>query len=117
MSARSLVLATLCLAAPAVPAHALVPHRIVAVESTYVPGDIVILPGDTVTFTNLDLAPHDIKAIDVDPATGKRVFESSTAGPSQSVGVTGVETLTDGTYAFICSFHVTMIGTIKVGTS
>src|SRR3954447_3440685 len=65
--------------------------------------------GDTLTLTNLDqLARHDI--------VGENgAFKSELLAGGESGPVTGVERLTQGTFAFHCSLHSWMRGVLNVG--
>jgi plastocyanin len=114
----SLVVSSLCAAAvtsllPAAPAHAAtVPWQIAAVQNTYVVGDLVILQGDSLTFTNADLTTHDIVSIDNGPSGP--LFRSAIVGPGKQTPVAGVSSLPVGTWPFICSLHEFMSGTIDV---
>lgn len=71
-------------------------------------------PGDSLTFTNDDAAPHDVTARDHGP-DGRPLFASATVGQGQTVPVEGVEDLPAGTYAFLCSVHPFMTGALSVG--
>jgi len=118
MSARALtVLAATALAcavsalAPA-PAAAVVPWQVVVTANTFVPGDITIVEGDSLTLTNADLATHDITALDTGP-TGP-LFRSAVVGPGKQSAVFGVSDLPPSTYPFYCSLHEFMTGTLTV---
>jgi plastocyanin len=116
MSARrSVAVVALAVAASvgqALPAHALVPQQIVTVESMFLPGDLVILQGDTLTLTNADLATHDVTALDT--VGGVPLFRSATIGPGKQSNVAGVPALEPSVYPFFCSVHEFMTGTITV---
>lgn len=79
----------------------------------YYTGSITIDQGEKVTFTNLDIADHDVVARDTD-ATGAPLFKSELIGRGASAPVVGVERLVTGSYAFFCSIHVEMAGSINV---
>lgn len=79
----------------------------------YYTGSITIDQGEKVTLTNLDIADHDVVARDTD-ATGAPLFKSELIGRGGSAPVVGVEHLVTGSYAFFCSIHVEMAGSINV---
>ena len=76
-------------------------------------GDVTIAQGEKSTFTNLDTVDHDVTAAGKG-ADGKPLFASDKVGTGGSAPVTGVETLAAGSYAYICSIHPFMKGTITV---
>jgi plastocyanin len=68
------------------------------------PPELTVKPGDRVTWVNKDLFPHTATADD-------KAFDSQRVAPS------GKWTFVAGkpdTHAYICIFHPTMKGTIKV---
>jgi plastocyanin len=74
-------------------------------NTAFTPADIVVSPGATVTWTNDDGFSHN--------ATFSSTAITSTgsfASGSQSV----VMPSTPGTYAYFCSIHGGMTGTVKV---
>lgn len=87
-------------------------HVITAAANTFVPGNVTIAQGDTLTFANPDVAPHNV----VSDATTKAgaIFRSGVATTGQTVTVNGVERLKPGTYPFYCSLHPTMRGALTV---
>ncbi len=68
---------------------------------------VVIQPGGTVTFTNLDVTRHDVTA-------NSGLFRSALIGVAQSTPVVGGNLLKPGTYAFHCSIHPAMKGSLIV---
>ena len=66
------------------------------------PGTVTIQEGDSVTWTNDDSTPHT--------ATGNG-FDTETIGPGES---STVPFATAGTYAYVCSIHPQMSGTVVV---
>jgi plastocyanin len=106
-------LAALVAFAPVAPAHALVPHRIVAYNAGYVPGDLTLVEGDTLTLVNADhLGSHDLTAVDT--SGGVPLFRSAVVGLGQQAPVDGVAALTVGAYEFQCSVHPYMHGSLNV---
>ena len=87
-----------------------------APQDQFVGGDITIAQGEKVTFTNADVAAHDVTANAKGP-DGKPVFASPLTGPGQSNAVAGTEYLTTGKYDYICTIHNNMKGTITVSSS
>src|SRR4051794_661979 len=112
-----LVLMSLCTAAAAValpaPAHAASAQvAVVTTANTYFPGDLVVVQGTQLTLVNADTATHDIKAVDFGP-TGP-LFQSAIIGPGKTAPVLHVEDLPLGIWAYVCSIHDGMAGTIEV---
>ena len=104
-----------CAAAPAT-AHAThAPAKTVSAQSfVYSPTPTSIAPGDHLSFTNLDAAPHDVVSRDT-KADGSPLFRSSVVGQGISTPVHGTEDLDPGAYAFYCSVHPSMTGAVTVG--
>ena len=100
---RALPLATLALAVA--PAGAQAAERVVDMPAKYfVPPNITTLAGDTVTWTNSDTIEHDVALI----GGG---FDSGTIGPGGRFS----QTLSQpGHYAYHCTIHAFMAGTIDV---
>ena len=79
-----------------------------AFASTYATPVTAITEGQTVTFTNLDAALHDIDSV------------NGSWGDTPLIGVGGSYTLTQaaslapGQYGFYCSLHPRMTGTLIV---
>jgi plastocyanin len=96
-----------------VPAHA-ANIRILAAPGAaglpvFFPSQTVIVPrGSTATFTNLDVAPHNVKS------TTPGLFSSNIIGLGQSAPVNGVSKLKKGKYNFICVVHPNMKGALRV---
>jgi plastocyanin len=68
------------------------------------PPELTVKPGDRVTWVNEDLFPHTATADD-------KAFDSKSVAPSGKwTFVAGKP----GTHTYICTFHPTMKGTIKV---
>lgn len=72
--------------------------------------DITVSVGTTVTFTNLDTAPHTVTAgTDADPMTD--VFDSGLLQQGESFTFTFDE---PGTYVYFCDRHPPMEGSVTV---
>ena len=99
------------LAAALTPAHAQ-PAALTAIGNTFAPGDVTIAQGETLTFANADVAPHNVVA-DATTRTGP-LFTSKTVTAGQQTAVTGTNALKSSTYTFHCSVHPQMRGTLKV---
>lgn len=73
--------------------------------TAYNPADIQVSPGATVTFTNLDGIPHTV------------TFDNTSIASVDQFS-TGAKTVTmptaTGTYAYHCTIHPTMKGTVLV---
>jgi len=68
------------------------------------PPELTVKPGDRVNWVNKDLFPHTATADD-------KAFDSKSVAPSGKwTFVAGKP----GTHTYICTFHPTMKGTIKV---
>jgi glucose/arabinose dehydrogenase/plastocyanin len=112
----SLLIASLgsmgAIAVPARDAAAATP--LIAVGFQFVPPVVAMPAGDTFTFTNQDVAQHDVTSTQTGP-TGQPLFRSPTANNGDTVTVNGAESLPEGEYPFLCSLHPTMTGTLRVG--
>lgn len=95
----------------------------------FVPSDVVVDVAGTLTFTNTDLVGHDVVAFDTGPDTnpwcGRYIgdcplFASPIVGLGGRTVVEGTDQLpasdplsaTTNTYAFFCSVHPWMTGTL-----
>jgi plastocyanin len=82
--------------------------------NTYATIEVTIDQGQTITFQNSDQAAiHDVTS-DETGAGGTALFESETVEPGKTALVKRVEFLTTGDYAFHCSVHPFMKGTLHV---
>lgn len=94
---------------------ALAAERVVAIpQSTYATQSVAIDQGEPLTFLNLDALNHDVTARGKD-ANGDPLFSTPLIGPAQEVPVADAEKLGPGSYAFFCSVHPNMEGTLLVG--
>lgn len=86
------------------------------VTGQYALPQMVVPAGQGATFANLDpLAPHDIVSVArVGGPTSARRFRSAVVDFGQTSAIEGVATLAAGDYAFFCSVHPNMTGTLKV---
>lgn len=109
---RLLVLAAA--AALAVPSSASAANNVVVSAGfRYLPPTLTVARGDTLTHVNADVAPHDVTAV----ATGADnlpIFYGDVVGTGGQSDVRGVSSLAPGGYAFYCSVHPTMTGTLTV---
>lgn len=71
----------------------------------YAPADLTVAKGTTVKFTNGDSTNHTATATDAS------VFDTGTIAPGKTKSITLDKS---GTFAFFCSFHPFMKGTITV---
>lgn len=67
----------------------------------FVPAEISVAAGDTITFTNHDTAPHTATASDGSFDTGRL-----------NQGESATVTVAAGTHAYICAIHPAMKGTV-----
>jgi plastocyanin len=82
----------------------------------YLPGDVTVLEGSTLTLVNGGNAVHDLVSSDVEG--GNPLFKAPPiAGAGTAAVVDGVAALTPGIYPFYCSLHEAMRGTITIVTS
>lgn len=73
---------------------------------TYSPASVSIAPGDTVTWTNHDSAPHNVVV-----SSGPERFTSPTLQTGQSFSFTFRQA---GSYAYYCSIHPNMKASVTV---
>lgn len=73
-------------------------------QMRFEPRSLAVSTGDTIVWTNKDLVPHT--------ATSKAGgFDSQTLRISESWSYTATRR---GTFEYLCSFHPTMTGTVRV---
>lgn len=90
--------------APATPAMGQI-HQVSIQGFAFVPAAIAVAPGDTVVFTNRDIAPHTV-------TSESGVFDSGRLGSGQSVRMSFSAR---GEYPYLCAIHPRMRGTLRVG--
>jgi plastocyanin len=78
-------------------------HSIAIQGFEYRPAKLTVAPGDTVVWINKDVVPHT--------ATAEGEFDSGSIGANQSWRYVAGE---KGTYAYDCTFHPNMKGTLVV---
>ena len=85
---------------------------ITAAANTFVPMNVTVTAGSKLTFTNPDIAPHNV----VSDAQDKKgpLFRSDTITAGETAEVKGVERLKPGTYTFVCTLHPRMRGALAV---
>ena len=98
------------LVAPATHAQAQI---VAGPPSLFLVSEATIDQGGSLTFTNYDVITHDVTARGLGP-DGKPLFFSPLTGAGGSANVDGTEYLTAGSYAFLCSIHPDMQGTLRV---
>ena len=69
-------------------------------------GQTAVAPGQTISVVNTDGAPHTLTSVD-------GAFDTGVIGGGESGGFTAPAA--PGTYAFFCSLHPSMTGTLTVG--
>jgi plastocyanin len=90
--------------APAAPAAPAAPGTIRAVDFAFQPTSLTVAAGSRVSFVNAGRAPHTMTARD-------GTFDS---GIINAAGTWAHSFATPGTYAFLCSLHPQMVGTLRV---
>lgn len=104
ISRRSVMIGLSALATlPAVAARAATDHAVAIQGMKFVPDDLSVAVGDTVTFTNMDSAPHTGTAKDGSFETGKL-----SKGKSGTVTISAA-----GDHAYFCKVHPNMKGVIR----
>ena len=81
-----------------------VTHTVTIDASRFEPAMLVVKAGDQVVWTNKDFFPHTATA-------GDQRFDSKAIAPGQSWTHTTTDT---GTFPYVCTFHPTMTGTLRV---
>src|SRR5439155_20734478 len=81
--------------------------------TTYATPVMVVGKGSKVSFTNADLPQHDVVSVDKGP-DGQPLFRSKLVGIGEVTPVAGIEKVSAGSYAFYCSIHPGMHGTVVV---
>ncbi|MFG2129400.1 plastocyanin/azurin family copper-binding protein [Streptomyces sp. NPDC048751] len=88
------------------PAHAATAHQVLMSGYAFSPRSLTIAAGDTVTWTNQDQAPHDVKT-----TSGPASLHS----PMLNKGGTWSHTFTTpGTYGYVCTVHPGMTAQLVV---
>jgi glucose/arabinose dehydrogenase/plastocyanin len=99
---------------PAGAASVAADSQVVTAAFTFVPPEIVVAPGDTLTHTNVDVAPHNVVATTNGP-DGSPLFSGATIAAGERAAVHGVADLAPGSYPFVCTIHPTLMrGTVRV---
>ena len=84
-----------------------------ALALQFVPAQVSVTQGDSVTFLNADVAPHNVLSRHK-TKKGALLFTSDTVSTGGQTQVRGVEKLKPGAYPFYCSVHPAMVGTLTV---
>ena len=79
-------------------------HTVTIANFAFSPGSTTVAVGDTVTWSNEDTTGHTATA-------GDGTFDTGTIAPGTTASVTFAKA---GTFAFTCTIHPTMTGTIVV---
>jgi plastocyanin len=87
-----------------------------APQNRYTTPDVTIAQGERLSFSNNDIATHDV-ASDATNPDGSPLFKSDPAAFGQTKFVEGSQYLRTGTYTFYCSFHSFMKGTLHVSSA
>jgi plastocyanin len=88
---------------PAIAARAATDHAVAIQGMAFVPAALNVAVGDTVTFTNMDSAPHTATANDDSFETGKL-----SKGQSATVTIAAA-----GEHSYFCKIHRNMKGVIS----
>ncbi|WP_083974593.1 cupredoxin domain-containing protein [Kitasatospora mediocidica] len=73
---------------------------------TFIPADLTVAPGTTITVTNEDSTAHTLTA------TGAKAFDTGTIDPGKTATITAPAAA--GSYPYICTIHQYMKGTLTV---
>jgi plastocyanin len=90
---------------PATPQSGAAGPSVVMDGTTFVPGDITVAVGETVTWTNKDPFPHNVSS-----ASGG--FSSQDLQPDEEWRFTAQK---EGRFSYVCTLHPGMKGTLIVG--
>ncbi len=82
------------------------PDTIIIKNFAFVPANLTVQPGAKVTVTNEDTTTHTVTA------TGAKPFDTGDIAPGKTVTFTAPTSA--GAYAYICSIHQYMQGTLTV---
>lgn len=95
----------LMLAGPAQPVSAAPATHTVTIDATaYAPQELAVNVGDTIVWVNKDPFPHTVTS----PSGG---FDSKSIAPGESWRYKATR---KGAYPYVCTFHPTMKGTLRV---
>jgi plastocyanin len=79
-------------------------HTVVIAGMKFVPESLTVRRGDTVRWVNEDFFPHTATA-------SNRSFDSGNIGTNEAWAYVAKQ---DGTFAYVCTLHPTMKGTLIV---
>jgi plastocyanin len=92
-------------------------QRVVAGPGTrYATPTVSIAQGEGLLLFNQDITGHDVVAVASGP-DGEPLFRSPLVAPGREAEVAGVKYLTTGEYAFVCSIHPAMRGSLAVSAA
>jgi plastocyanin len=83
--------------------------------SVFITPNVTIDQGEALSFTNLDVAGHDVTA--KQQVNGKPLFASALTAAGGTEPVVGAQALKTGSYDFLCSIHPNMVGVLTVNSS
>jgi len=83
-----------------------------AISNRYTNPSVSIDQGEPLNFTNGDTSRHDVTASDL--RENKPLFSTPLLGQNQTAFVEGSQYLTTGSYAFFCTVHPFMTGSLTV---
>src|SRR5256714_8499599 len=110
---RTVAVVAVLAVALAAPAALADDQETAAPPNQYLKPDVTIDQGGKLTFQNNDTVEHDVTARDAGP-DGNPLFKSPLTPTGQTSTVKGTEYLAHGDYAFVCSIHPNMTGTLHV---
>ena len=82
-------------------------HTVTIDATSFRPAALTLRPGDTIEWVNKDLIPHTATT----PPKAKIAFDSGVIAPGKSWRYTFKIA---GDISYVCTFHPTMTGTVKV---
>ena len=89
-------------------------HPVVIAGFTYQPSIVAVTQGDTMSVSNVDVFPHNVVAVENNPATGQPWFRSALGDVYIGRDVSGVASTPPGSYVFTCDLHTFMTGVLIV---
>jgi plastocyanin len=84
-----------------------------AASAGYLTRVTVVKKGTQAFFRNLDVVSHDVVAVQRG-SNGAPLFRTPLIGLNKEAQIAGVSTLKAGSYAFFCSLHTNMKGTLRI---
>ncbi len=87
------------------------PDTVEIKDFVYNPATIIIYIGTTITWTQLDSAPHTVTSIPGEPSNQRKILDSPLLNKGQTYSHTFNET---GNFEYTCTIHPSMIGKVVV---